>query len=108
MRHFLVSYTVRFNRKRVRAGHLFQGRYKSLLVEQDEYLLPLIRYMHLNPIRTNKFKDADNNTKAEYLKNYEWSTYPGYCYLGKRDKRIDYSWLLVIILVVIKQRAEGG
>jgi len=46
MRHFLVTYTVRFNRRRDRTGHVFQGRYKSLLVQQDEYLLPLSRYIH--------------------------------------------------------------
>jgi hypothetical protein len=47
-----------------------QGRFKSILVNEDEYLLPLNRYIHLNPIRTSQFKDADYQTKAEYLKKY--------------------------------------
>ncbi|MEN8759124.1 MAG: transposase, partial [Desulfobacterales bacterium] len=47
MRHFLVTYTVRFNRRNGRTGHVFQGRFKSLLVDEDEYLLPLSRYIHL-------------------------------------------------------------
>ena len=94
MRHFLVTYTVRFNRLNARAGHVFQGRFKSLLVDEDEYLLPLSRYIHLNPIRTRQFKDADFPTKSEYLKKYPWSTFPGYCYLGKRNKNIDYGWFL--------------
>ena len=51
MRHFLVTYTVRFNRRNRHAGHVFQGRFKSLLVDEDEYLLPLSRYIHLNPIK---------------------------------------------------------
>ena len=60
-----------------------QGRFKSLLVDEDEYLMPLSRYIHLNPIRTSRFKDADFPTKSEYLKNYAWSSFPGYCYLRK-------------------------
>ena len=94
MRHFLVTYTVRFNRRNGRSGHVFQGRFKSILVDEDEYLLPLSRYIHLNPIRTSQFKDADYKTIAEYLKNYPWSTFPGYCFLRKRNKNIDYDWFL--------------
>jgi hypothetical protein len=94
MRHFLVTYTVRFNRRNIRAGHVFQGRFKSLLVEEDEYLLPLSRYVHLNPIRTRQFKDDDFQTKSEYLKTYPWSTFPGYCFLRERNKNSDYGWLL--------------
>ncbi|UCE56905.1 MAG: transposase [Desulfobacterales bacterium] len=94
MRHFLVTYTVRFNRRHGRSGHVFQGRFKSFLVEEDQYLLPLSRYMHLNPIRPRRFRDADIQSKSDYLKKYRWSTYPGYCYLRKRDKNIDYGWLL--------------
>jgi putative transposase len=45
------GYTTYFNVKRKRAGHLFQGRYKSLLVDKDSYLLELSRYVHLNPCR---------------------------------------------------------
>ena len=94
MRHFLVTYTVRFNRRHGRSGHVFQGRFKSLLVEEDEYLVPLSRYIHLNPIRPGQFKNTANKNKSDYLTKYPWSTYPGYCYLRKRDKRIDYGWLL--------------
>jgi REP element-mobilizing transposase RayT len=94
MRHFLVSHAVRFNRRNARTGHVFQGRFKSLLVEADEYLLPLSRYIHLNPIRTRQFKAADVQEKSEYLKTYPWSSFAGYCYLRKRNQAIDYSWLL--------------
>ena len=94
MRHFLVTYAVGFNRRNGRSGHVFQGRFKSLLVEADEYLFPLSRYMHLNPIRLRKFKNATIADKSEYLKKYPWSSYPGYCYLRKRDKDFDYDWLL--------------
>jgi putative transposase len=94
MRHFLVTYTVRFNRRNGRVGHVFQGRFKSLLVDEDEYLLPLSRYIHLNPIRTSRFKNVDFQTKSAYLKKYPWSTFAGYCYLKKRNKHIDYGWFL--------------
>ena len=49
MRHINGAYTTYFNVKRKRAGHLFQGRYKAILVEADEYALELSRYIHLNP-----------------------------------------------------------
>lgn len=94
MRHFLVTYTVRFNRRWTRTGHVFQGRYKSLLVEQDQYLLPLSRYIHLNPLRTKELMDQDVEAKEKYLKNYVWSSLPGYCSTQKRATMPDYGWLL--------------
>lgn len=51
MRHFNVSYTSVYNRRHNRVGHLYQGRYKAILIDQDSYLLELSRYVHLNPIR---------------------------------------------------------
>jgi hypothetical protein len=69
--------------------------FKSLLVDEDEYLLPLSRYIHLNPIRTSRFKNADVQTKCMYLKTYHWSTFPGYCYLRKRNQNIGYDYSTV-------------
>ncbi len=46
-----VSYATYFNRKRGRHGHLFQGRFKAILIDADEYLKHLSRYIHLNPVR---------------------------------------------------------
>jgi putative transposase len=51
MRHFNIAYTGAYNRRHKRVGHLYQGRYKAILVEGDIYLLELSRYLHLNPIR---------------------------------------------------------
>ena len=51
MRHFNISYTSAFNRRHRRVGHLYQGRYKAILVDKDSYLLELSRYVHLNPVR---------------------------------------------------------
>lgn len=68
--HALQSgYTTYFNKKRNRSGHLFQGRFKSILVEKDSYLLELSRYIHLNPIRARL---------AERPRDYPFSSYRAY------------------------------
>ena len=51
MRSLLTGYAGAFNRRHHRAGHLFQNRYKSIVVEEEPYLLELVRYLHLNPLR---------------------------------------------------------
>jgi len=51
MKRLLTGYVVNFNRRHSRYGHLFQNRYKSILCQQDVYLLELVRYIHLNPLR---------------------------------------------------------
>ena len=74
-----VSYATYFNRKHRRSGHLFQGRFKSILVDADEYLTSLSRYIHLNPVR------AKVATKPEA---YRWSSYPAF--IGKTEAPV---WL---------------
>jgi putative transposase len=54
MRRLLTGYAVWFNRRHLRRGHLFQNRYKSIVCEEDPYLLELVRYIHLNPLRSRK------------------------------------------------------
>jgi hypothetical protein len=51
MKKLLTGYVVNFNRRHKRVGHLFQNRYKSIICEEDPYLLELTRYIHLNPLR---------------------------------------------------------
>ena len=51
MRRLLTGYVVNFNRRYKRVGHLFQNRYRSIVVEEEPYLLELVRYIHLNPVR---------------------------------------------------------
>src|SRR5512137_2271763 len=51
MRSLLTGYAGAFNRRHHRVGHLFQNRYKSIVVEEEHYLLELVRYLHLNPLR---------------------------------------------------------
>ena len=51
MRSLLTGYAGAFNRRHKRVGHLFQNRYQSIVVEAEPYLLELVRYLHLNPLR---------------------------------------------------------
>ena len=73
MRHINGAYTTYFNVKRARSGHLFQGRYKAILVEIDEYAKELSRYIHLNPVRAEMVRTPEE---------YEWSSYQ--FYIGKK------------------------
>ena len=57
MRRLLTGYAVSHNRRHRRSGHLFQNRYKSILCQEDAYLLELVRYIHLNPVRAGIVKD---------------------------------------------------
>lgn len=66
MRRLLTGYAVVFNLRHKRAGHLFQNRYKSIVCDGDAYLLELIRYVHLNPLRAGIVKDL------EALEAYSW------------------------------------
>jgi putative transposase len=71
--HYINSaYTAYINIKRKRSGHLFQGRYKSIVVDANNYLLELSRYIHLNPVRANivqKPEDYTYSSYTEYTKN---------------------------------------
>jgi len=67
MRKLLTWYAQYYNRRHHRRGHLFENRYKSILCDEDEYLLALIRYIHLNPLRAGIVKTI------EALDSYRWS-----------------------------------
>jgi len=67
MRRLLTGYAVNFNLRHQRSGHLFQNRYKSIVCEEDPYLLELVRYIHLNPIRSGLLKEMKE------LDHYRWS-----------------------------------
>jgi REP element-mobilizing transposase RayT len=59
MRRLLTGYAVTFNLRHNRSGHLFQNRYKSVICDEDTYLLELVRYIHLNPVRVGMAPDLD-------------------------------------------------
>jgi len=78
MQNLSFRYTRWINKKSSRTGHLFQGRYKAVLVDADSYLLELIRYIHLDPVRAGIANDA---------MDYAWSSHRSY--LGMET----LSWL---------------
>jgi putative transposase len=78
MHWLMVSYSVYFNRRYCRSGHLFQGRYKSFLVESGEYLLTLSRYIHLNPVRGSCVGCGTVVERRKRLRASKWSSYLGY------------------------------
>jgi putative transposase len=84
MHWLMVTYTIWFNRRHHKGGHLFQGRYKSLLVEGGCYLLGLSRYLHLNPVRGKIIGAGDPKERRERLRAYRWSSYRGYAGLGQQ------------------------
>jgi hypothetical protein len=67
MRRLLTGYAVTFNLRHRRSGHLFQNRYKSIVCDEEQYLLELVRYIHLNPLRAGLVKTIDE------LERYAWS-----------------------------------
>lgn len=77
MRRLMTGYAVTFNRRHKRKGHLFQNRYKSVVCEEDPYLLELIRYIHLNPFRVGLVKNMRE------LDKYRWCGHS--TILGKRE-----------------------
>jgi|SRR5208283_4435411 len=66
MRRLLSGYAGDFNRRRHRSGHLFQNRYKSILCQEEVYLLELVRYIHLNPLRAGIVKTLEELDRYRY------------------------------------------
>jgi putative transposase len=80
MKRLLTGYAVNFNRRYNRSGHLFQNRYKSILCQEDSYLLELVRYIHLNPVR------------ARLVKEYKELSGYSYCGHGAIMGRKEIKW----------------
>jgi REP element-mobilizing transposase RayT len=79
-----VTYTVRFNRRHRRCGHLFQGRFKAQLVEADGYAQGLVEYVHLNPVRPRRKGKRIPAERAVELDAYRWSSHRAYAGLEKK------------------------
>ena len=87
MQTLLTSYTMYYNLRHGRHGHLLDGRFKSKLVEGDDYLLGLSRYVHLNPVQVGSWKGKSLEERIACLKEYRWSSYPAY--IGE-SKALDF------------------
>ncbi len=85
MKHLNSLYTQRFNKKHHRSGHLFQGRFKALVVEKESYLLELCRYVVLNPVRARMVKAPGD---------WKWSSYRATAGIDKAEKWLEIDWIL--------------
>lgn len=93
--HWLsTAYTVYFNRRHRLTGHLFQGRYKSIVVEAEGYLLSLSRYLHLNPVRGKVLGRGDPLERRQRLRAWRWSSYRGYSGVARPETWIDEEMVL--------------
>jgi REP element-mobilizing transposase RayT len=88
MRHIDGVYTQRFNRSHSLDGPLFRGRYKSILLDADSYLLQLVRYIHRNPLRAGL---------ADDLGSYPWSSHKAYLSGAKRWRWISKDFVLSML-----------
>jgi len=80
MRRFLTGYAMEYNRRHRRHGHLFQNRYKSIVCEEDTYFRELVRYIHLNPLRSRLVRDL------MHLDRYRW------CGHAVVMGNVEYDW----------------
>lgn len=85
MRYLNGVYSQYFNRKYKRVGHVFQGRFKGLLVEKDNYLLELSRYVVLNPVRARMVRTA---------RDWAWSSYRATAALTSAESWLTVDWIL--------------
>lgn len=85
MRQLNGIYTQAFNRRHARGGHVFQGRYKAIIVDRKTYLLELARYVVLNPIRLDVVRN---------LRDYRWSSYRATAGLAKKPDWLYTKWIL--------------
>jgi putative transposase len=93
MQRLNTAYAMYFRYKYDRPGHCWQGRYGAKLVNGDDYILRLTRYIHLNPVKTPGRSRRSPQKVWERLSNYKWSSFAGYTGLCEAEERIDYRWL---------------
>jgi len=107
MQSLNTGYTVYFNRRHQRHGHLLDGRYKSEVVEGGDYLLKLSRYIHLNPVEVASWKNRDIKERKNELRIYRWSSYRSYIGKMKVPEFLDTGPLYSLIKVYGKGGARG-
>jgi REP element-mobilizing transposase RayT len=94
MRQFNISYTGYYNRRHGRIGHLYQGRFKAIVVDKDSYLLELSRYVHLNPIRIKAKRQRSETEHIREVSRYRWSSLSGYLDGKKKALWMTYDAVL--------------
>jgi putative transposase len=94
MQGVLTGYGVYYNRRHGSHGHVTQGRYGARVVEGNEYLLKLSRYVHLNPVKLVRERSKSLAERVEGLRKYAWSSYPSYAGLAPRNTFVCYDPIL--------------
>lgn len=94
MQSLSTAYTVYYNLRHGRHGHLLDGRFKAKLVDGDDYLLALSRYVHLNPVQIIPMKDKPIDERVDVLRDWRWSSYPSYIGKMKPLEFVEYGPLL--------------
>jgi REP element-mobilizing transposase RayT len=95
MQTLLYRYTRYFNNRHHKVGHLFQGRYRAILCDKDSYLLELVRYLHLNPVRAGLAGDVTQ---------YPWSSHA--VFLKGRDESGCGGGSAVLLVEAPRRRAK--
>ena len=96
MQRLLSTYASGYARRHRRPGHLFQGRFKGELIEEESYFWSVSRYIHLNPVRGKR-------PLVRHPRDWPWSSYPGYC-----DKRKRLAWVSYDLVLDAWQGECGG
>jgi REP element-mobilizing transposase RayT len=97
MQGFLSSFCIRINWLHKKSGHIFQGRFKAQLVENEQYSAEVSRYIHLNPVRTAFQRHVSPAEKRQILRKYSWSSYPTLIGIRKSP-----DWLSMEILSIFQ------
>lgn len=94
MQSFLTSFTVTMNRRHETGGHLFQGRFKALLVEEETYHSRVSRYIHMNPIRVRAVAGRAAADLRQEVRRFRWSSYANIIGLRKCPSWLDREAVL--------------
>ncbi|MCX5809985.1 MAG: addiction module toxin RelE, partial [Proteobacteria bacterium] len=98
MRQLNGIYTQKYNWKYKKTGHVFQGRYKAIIVDKDSYLLELCRYVVLNPVRANIVNQPQD---------WKWSSYLPTAGVTKPPECLTIDWILIGFSVSSAKRRKG-
>jgi len=107
MHKLQTAYTVYYNLRHKRAGHLMQGRFGAKPVAGDEYLLKLSRYIHLNPVFVGPMTGQPLVRRLMELRAYPWSSYRGYAGLAQSSDFVDDGPILAMMETPEKKRRRA-
>ncbi len=102
MQRLNTAYSMYYRYKHTKPGHCFQGRYGAKLVDGDEYIIRLTRYIHLNSIKVKSKEHLSFTEKVKELNAYCRSSYPGYIDADREEEFVDYKWVKLMGLKTLR------